>query len=158
MSKPDSQILECPKCMGELRTIPIQDEGNPLFYADQCFACSGLWLDAGEIMKTLKMKAPEKQESRAKLLGEWRDVVFDLKKSRCPHCKTEMARIPAKSGIPFAIDKCPSCSGVWLDGGEIRFFLKGRPLEKLGAFLVFQAKDFLAKQPLSEAVKNPKKK
>lgn len=37
---------------------------------------------------------------------------------RCPRCNIDMQSIHY-SGI--TVDKCPECSGVWLDQGEERF-------------------------------------
>ena len=33
----------------------------------------------------------------------------------CPNCSTI---IPAKQGYEADIDICPSCKGIWLDGGK----------------------------------------
>lgn len=150
----DKVQLECPKCMGELREIQIGDKKGEILNVDQCFACQGIWFDQGELRKMLQIKPFFSSEEGAKeFAGEWRDVVFDLKSSRCPHCKKEMERLHNVRGGQIAVDHCQSCDGTWLDGGEIRFLMKGRPIQKVVALIFHQVQDALAKRPLAPSVK-----
>lgn len=41
---------------------------------------------------------------------------LDFEGLRCPKCGCQLHQIEI-SGIP--IEKCPDCSGVWLDAGEL---------------------------------------
>jgi len=59
----------------------------------------------------------------------------ELHYMRCPKCGMELIEVPYKN---LKIDKCSSCSGIWLDAGEleqITKFEKGA-LDKL--FSVFK--------------------
>ena len=42
----------------------------------------------------------------------------------CPKCMSPMKSILTKAGV--VIDKCKSCKSVWLDRGEINFFVKDK--------------------------------
>ncbi len=143
--------LECPKCMGELREKAIGDKEGTTLLVDQCFACQGIWFDKGEFRQTLKLKLQfDSKKGEKEFEGEWRDIVFDLKTARCPVCKKEMERVKSTRGGVIVIDHCTNCDGTWLDGGEIRFLMKGHPIQKAVLFILDEIKDTFEKRPLSK--------
>ena len=145
--------LDCPKCMGELRETAIGDKKGNVITVDQCYGCSGIWFDKGEFQNALKLKLHfEDEEAAGELKGEWRDVVFDLKTARCPVCKKEMERIKGAKGT-LSLDHCQVCDGIWLDGGEIRFLMKGRVLQKAVEFVIYHAGDIFNKYALPDSNK-----
>jgi Zn-finger nucleic acid-binding protein len=82
--------------------------------------CGGIWFDHFELAKV-----DEQSESAgASLLEIERDpsVEVDLERRRtCPKCGPEMVMMRHFTSVSrkVAIDECPSCSGVWLDAGEL---------------------------------------
>lgn len=69
------------------------------------------------------------------MLAEEKKRLKELHYMRCPKCGMELIEVPYKN---LKIDKCSSCSGIWLDAGElekITKFEKGA-LDKL--FSVFK--------------------
>ncbi|MBX3468212.1 MAG: zf-TFIIB domain-containing protein [Planctomycetes bacterium] len=91
----------CPKCKAGLWYL--RRDGNTI---EQCSACGGMWLDAGEL--TAAIAVYRRVDSRhgtptgASCLRdaeELREVVFP--------------------GTQVLIDVCPACAGVWLDRGEL---------------------------------------
>lgn len=147
--------LECPKCMGELFAGRIGDDQGVSVTIDRCFACKGIWFDQGKLAKTLSLRLHfEDKKFKKDFTGEWRDVVLDLKKARCPHCRKEMKRVVRKSrGPAIAVDHCLSCHGIWLDGGEIRYLMRGSWLKKAPLFIFHRLKDLFQKQPLAKSLK-----
>lgn len=148
-----SAQMECPKCMGELREKTIGEKQGKKIAIDQCFGCAGIWFDQNELRQTLKLKLEFDDQKEAKdFYGERRDIVFDLKAARCPVCKGNMKRLKLAEGNPLVVDHCGACDGVWLDGGEIRLLMSGRPLRRALDLLMFQVKDFFQKRPLSKSL------
>jgi len=49
---------------------------------------------------------------------------------KCPRCDTELVEVLTRHGV--LVDVCPNAHGVWLDGGEIYFFVRNpRDLDKI---------------------------
>lgn len=88
------------------------------------------------------MECSFKENALDKLKGEWRDIVFDLKKARCPRCHKNMQRIQCGH---IAADYCKDCEGTWLDGGEIRFLAKSG-IENAFKSFICSIKDALQKK------------
>ncbi|MEA2626667.1 MAG: uncharacterized protein QOD06_2712 [Candidatus Binatota bacterium] len=59
-----------------------------------------------DLLEKLRRSSSEQEES----------TIQELARSRCPRCGT---RLVAKQVDGVEIDECPSCSGVWLDKGEL---------------------------------------
>jgi hypothetical protein len=59
-----------------------------------------------ELLEKLRGSSAAQEES----------TIQELAKSRCPRCGTRLA---AKQVEGVEIDECPSCSGIWLDKGEL---------------------------------------
>ena len=152
MSLREMKRLECPKCMGELRETTIGDKKGNAIAVDQCYGCSGIWFDKGEFRNALKLKLYfQNKETAEKIEGEWRDVVFDLKTARCPICKKDMERIKNTRGGGVVVDHCLVCDGTWLDGGEIRLLMKGRPIHKVMEYVVYHIEDAFHKHALPQS-------
>lgn len=103
--------MKCPDCaatelvrehLGEREAIDV----------DRCPHCHGCWLDA---------KALERMEA-----GVWSSVdALDLSVAEplsartCPRCAARLATVNPDDHRELAIDRCPSCHGLWLDPGEL---------------------------------------
>ena len=53
---------------------------------------------------------------------------MDQETIKCLKCAKQMRSVLTKKGV--LIDVCPSCRGVWLDYGEVNFFIKDRTILK----------------------------
>ena len=51
---------------------------------------------------------------------------------RCPKCPGQLA---SYKFMEFALDRCDSCAGIWLDDGELEGILRSAARGPLGAFL-----------------------
>ncbi len=71
------------------------------------------------------------QEQERKLKEEEKKRLKDLHFMRCPKCGMELVEIDYKG---ITIDRCTSCSGVWLDAGELEQ-VAGAEAGLLGNFL-----------------------
>ncbi len=101
----------CPKCHGSLRETTMQRQ-----QVDRCPTCRGLFLDAGELESVVEMvrlfeTVPlDEQDIDTVPQAEWDREVL------CPADGHPMD--PQEIGGTI-VDRCPSCGGIWLDGGEI---------------------------------------
>ncbi len=61
-----------------------------------------------------KRKLAHEHEER--LRAEERKKLMELHRMRCPKCGMELVEIEFRG---LKLDQCSSCSGVWLDAGEL---------------------------------------
>ena len=80
--------------------------------------CGGIWFDAFELGKV--------DQAHEKLGEVLVGLEFDShaavvpKKRSCPKCPDIiMLQHKFSPDKPVMVDECPSCGGVWLDGGEL---------------------------------------
>jgi len=76
---------------------------------DLCSKCSGIWLDEGELATLAETKRDVPQEGQKKAATAY----------RCPRCGQHLEEQLYTKGSDLLIDVCPSCSGVYLDRGEL---------------------------------------
>ncbi|MFT5431845.1 MAG: Zn-finger nucleic acid-binding protein [Myxococcota bacterium] len=82
---------------------------------DRCTECTGVFFDAGELDSVLKLISVFNRVQ----LTEPELPVSQAERDRAVACPADGAAMePVESG-PVTIDKCPTCAGIWLDGGEI---------------------------------------
>ena len=101
----------CPVC-----AVPLTERGLAGQLVDACDVCQGQYYDAGELEALLdlaRMIAAVVLEEREIDLVDTRDRARQL---ACPGCDAAMA-VEELAGQ--AVDRCPTCGGVWLDGDEL---------------------------------------
>lgn len=83
---------------------------------DECLECHGTWLDQTEL---------------GALVGSWNDLPNTGKVVKiagavasCPRCKCGLEHRTYSSKCQTMVDRCPSCSGIWLDKGELDLILR----------------------------------
>ena len=112
--------MQCPRCQTELETINY--EGVEI---ETCPDCEGEWLDQGELATIVKKQEASFPEEMVESMDRLTKETFTIDESsanqmKCPKCPdSELNRFiyAATSGI--ALDKCPTCGGVWLDKNEL---------------------------------------
>ncbi|MDD5566530.1 MAG: zf-TFIIB domain-containing protein [Candidatus Omnitrophica bacterium] len=108
----------CPRCKAELKEVAY--EGVVI---DTCGACEGEWLDNGEIIAINKARekafsdAKKSQAKGAQKTGN--PATHSQEALQCPHCKVPMGSLNYSYSTGIIIDRCPSCSGLWLDKDEL---------------------------------------
>jgi uncharacterized protein len=107
--------MKCPACFNELMPLQLQN-----LTLDVCQGgCGGIWFDAFELQKV-----DEQDETAGEpLLSIQRDqhlVVDHTRKRQCPRCADmKLQRHFYSAARRVEVDECPSCGGLWLDGGEL---------------------------------------
>ena len=121
--------MKCPSCKANLR--PFSNAGQTI---EVCPKCEGMWFDSGEIRTSA-------EDLISNDLVENQDIndAYDPKPQKpynevekhCPCCgeKTSVFNYAYDSNV--FLNRCPSCSGIWADKGELQGvakYLKGHPV------------------------------
>ena len=147
--------MDCPKCVGRLKPLRIKTYGLEKMYTrgrrggsvgpevmvttvlknakrvgalelDKCWVCRGVWFDKGELKKL------QRERINRKTIGSHIDdpkiyKQLNEKGGLCPRCKVPMRKMKGETRPRvITVDMCIKCGGVWLDGGEVNYYLKGK--------------------------------
>jgi Zn-finger nucleic acid-binding protein len=86
-------------------------------FADVCSKCNGKWISSNhydtwlEEQNTILPELPSEKESELSI------PEFELARL-CPQDKRILIKYKIGRNIPFLIDRCGNCAGVWLDDTE----------------------------------------
>ncbi len=105
----------CPACENKMTEMNVQD-----ITVDVCVGgCGGIWFDGQELKK---VDEPHEAVGRNLLEVAYDpNVVVEQSERRdCPHCSDiVMMRHFSSIKREVEVDECPSCSGFFLDRGEL---------------------------------------
>ena len=115
----------CPVCKTD--ELATEDVGEGLASL-RCQTCSGNWLPSYVYWKWRQRQGagapPPPEPVKAAARGqEPKGVKF------CPECRTILARYRVRAEVPFGVDRCGNCAGIWFDQGEWQV-LKERGLHR----------------------------
>ncbi len=118
--------MKCPKCSGNLKAVIANG-----IEIDQCDNCNGIWFDVGELDWLLDVP---KLEVKDEVSNE--HPVLDQQRGACPRCggTGHMIRLWMPDSDIY-VDACPTCSGRWLDGGELSELRNAKRAEQLRNFM-----------------------
>jgi Zn-finger nucleic acid-binding protein len=151
--------MKCINCATEMILLQSAVE------IDECPQCDAHWFDKGELTETLAASNVQFDEAALrKSLAlptrcRWcetdnRDGTVDCSLCReplghrCPRDDRPMLHAKAKD---LEFDVCPVCSGIWLDGDELRRFIRAHFPEEVGGLSAPQDdEDFLDPQTASD--------
>lgn len=101
---------------------------------DVCPACRGIWFDAEELMKAVKLDEAELAKMGDSAPTEPAgDQGWSQEPAFCPRCSVALRQHRLVHDLAIMVDSCPAGHGVWLDKGEfpaIRSFF-GAALERI---------------------------
>ena len=104
--------MNCPKC----KTKPIHSTIVSEVEVDQCPTCRGIWFDEKELSRLLSADAGDlKPLTRTARSDDENEVT-----GACPRDGHRLLRVRSAKDREVTVDMCPSCRGIWLDGGEFR--------------------------------------
>lgn len=111
--------MKCPRCAD--KELSHLDLGQREFIAvESCPRCHGCWLDHKQLERLEAGVWSDIDELRLTSAEALSDLI-------CPRCSARMARVNPEDHPELAIDRCPSCHGLWLDHGEFE------PLHEIAA-------------------------
>ena len=105
--------MKCPVDGGSLQRVRL-DATLPAF---QCGRCAGHWLRFGDYLGWREQQPaniPETPPESAPVPHA--EPSGGLR--RCPDCPGLLNRYHVGHGVPFSLDQCGRCNGIWLDGSE----------------------------------------
>ena len=104
-------MRRCPKCKDKTLAAlaPERADDPEVVPPSRCTHCQGVWLPREAIEQHL---VPASVDSRRAAPAA--DGVAGF----CPRCNGLLVRALFDGSLPFHLDRCPSCAGVWFDAGE----------------------------------------
>jgi uncharacterized protein len=115
----------CPACKKSM--IVVEYKRIELDYCSNCF---GVWFDSGEL--ELLLESTQSTEKSAKEVCQPLQDKASETKRKCPICHQFMVQNHIGEKLPVLIDICPTCDGLFFDGGELNQFLKQLTIDKEG--------------------------
>ncbi len=104
----------CLNCGSEMTNNRVSTAHDQIAY-DLCESCGSLWLDAGELDKMAFRVQGSIEASTQEPIAE---PEIDLKP--CPRCdNAHLYRVRFLDVTDIVLRRCRSCSGFWLDGGQL---------------------------------------
>jgi Zn-finger nucleic acid-binding protein len=82
---------------------------------DYCLACSGIWLDSGELELLVDRPLSIQELFLSKATGQQ----SNRGTRKCPICRRRMDITEIGAQKPVQIDHCPQDHGFWFDRGEL---------------------------------------
>ncbi len=122
----------CPNCGHELKGVYAEANYGRVLMLDQCTRCGGLWFDRWELYLLKKDEAG--RLDRVDMDSLMAERLKRGGSKMCPVCDVELVvfRDPA---LPpdSSINRCPLCSGLWLNRGELaRYAARRTPAKGRG--------------------------
>jgi PAT family beta-lactamase induction signal transducer AmpG len=106
-----SGAMRCPKCRADMEQIDF--EGTEI---DRCVICKGIWFDAGEIELMRDKAAAVAIDIGDASVGKQSNTID---RYQCPRCSGSMVRVVDPQQRHIWYETCSSCSGSFLDAGEL---------------------------------------
>ena len=112
--------MQCPRDSKNLASERYEGE----VLVDRCPSCHGVWLDKGELEAVQETLARDYSEELATVNLVARAYELARQKTRpvasCPKCQSPMHAEEYAYCSQILIDRCVTCSGIWLDAGELQ--------------------------------------
>src|SRR4051812_43720432 len=103
--------FKCPICKTATIVAGSLEENLP---TEMCSTCGGHWITSARYFSyVVTMGAVEAPQA-----GGVRAKADEPGVKLCPTCLKFMHYYRVGHGLPFGIDKCNTCGGVWLNAGE----------------------------------------
>src|SRR5215475_8300735 len=105
--------MNCPVCKSsELNKKDLEPNLSSL----ECPTCLGNWIRGKEYWEWVEKHATDAAERVPN--GETLTLAEPGLPLDCPECRFRMVKYLAGRDLPFSIDHCHGCKGIWLDGNE----------------------------------------
>jgi Zn-finger nucleic acid-binding protein len=115
----------CPNDNIEMHQVKIESHYGQPVILEQCDKCGGIWFDESELYRAKQGEAEKVELLDAEIL--WASSQIDNAKHFCPRDRAALSRFTDRyfpEGI--IVERCPVCSGFWLNRGEFTKYQKAR--------------------------------
>jgi len=110
--------MDCPRCNTEMAEEKY--EGNPVH---RCSSCKGWWIRGEVLLNIINRREKIIPDRALEAARKWRAKVMPreemIDELICPECHGKLVRTVYAYDSGIIIDRCPICSGIWLDNGEL---------------------------------------
>jgi Zn-finger nucleic acid-binding protein len=106
--------MNCPLDGAVLQRVRL-DVALPAF---QCSSCAGHWLRFGDYLGWREQQTGNVAEATASEPATAPEPREGGGVRRCPDCTSLLTRYRIGHGVPFSLDQCERCNGIWLDADE----------------------------------------
>lgn len=114
----DTKHITCPECGGILKEVYSQANYGRVLLLDQCQGCGGVWFDRWELYFVTDEAIKNLEGIDASSFAA--PVEDHSSKGLCPRCEKELVLFTDPNLPKDAfISRCPNCSGLWLNRGEL---------------------------------------
>lgn len=153
------QNMKCLSCSSKLKEVKFK---NALI--DICPECKGIWFDSGEFVDFVKTltESEEISPQTPRLFEKDTAQTVDTIKEKervCPKCGKKLEKFNYAYDSNVFLDKCPSCEGLWADGGEVKEvarYLKEDPrIKVIGEAFIERDRTLEDLAELSESLMKP---
>jgi Zn-finger nucleic acid-binding protein len=127
--------MKCPACGEPLAVLELDD-----VEVDYCFACKGVWLDAGELELLFGDARPRDDF----LTGGPSEAGVDETARRCPICSKKMLKEATRGVSSVTYDRCALGDGLWFDQGELEQVLATGSMREGGEVVVAHLRGLFA--------------
>ena len=98
--------------------------GQPILL-EQCKECGGIWFDEMELFSARHGEAEKIEVFNSKSL--WTPTNIEKRILRCPLDQSELFQFKDRYFLKgIILERCPSCSGIWLNRGDFTKFQQAR--------------------------------
>ena len=106
--------MKCPVCdTHSLSNLELEE----MLQGYKCSKCEGCWIKGFQYWKWLKAHGDTLPEKPAEFTLDL-DVSDSKQVKICIECGHLMIRNKVGHGIPFYLDRCSACGGIWFDKNE----------------------------------------
>ncbi len=106
--------MNCPICRTD-RFVKMEIE--PKLTVDFCQGCRGKWISNDNYQEWLEYQGPRLLEIPELDIPELTAPEIEVARL-CPVCRRILSKYKVGRELPFMIDRCGNCSGVWLEDKE----------------------------------------
>lgn len=115
----------CPNDNIEMHQVKIQSHYGQPVILEQCNKCGGIWFDESELYRAKQGEAEKIEFLDSEML--WAPSAIENSIHICPRDRAKLFRFTDRyfpEGI--IVERCPVCSGFWLNRGEFTKYQKAR--------------------------------
>ena len=120
-----NETMKCPNDNTEMRQVKIEGHYGQPILLEQCKECGGIWFDKMELFSARHGEAEKIEVFDSKSL--WTPTNIEKRILRCPLDQSELFRFEDRYFLKgIILERCPSCSGIWLNRGDFTKFQQAR--------------------------------
>ena len=117
--------MKCPNDNTEMYQVKIEGHYGQPILLEQCKECGGIWFDAMELFSARHGEAEKIEVFDSKSL--WTPTNIEKRILRCPLDQSELFQFKDRYFLKgIILERCPSCSGIWLNRGDFTKFQQAR--------------------------------